>query len=467
MRTPFLCFALSLSSCFLLPGAELFAQFGGNNGGGGGFQNFGGIIIDGEGVLGTTREKRISKTALRKLQEEFSKEQLNASVIEESEARTLSLKQLDAAVKQALEAGEEIPASLRYLAGLQRIDFIVVDQANNDMLIVGPAEGFAPGPNGQLVGLSSGRPPLQLDDLVVALRATLGGQPEMGVSIDPTDENMGNLQNYIRRNSNATTTSVAQRRYQMMGKILANQVISIWGVPEDSHFALALAEADLRMKKIALGTEPSGVRGVRSHLSLLIPQGNSLQRWWFVPSYESIGTNDSRSVFEIKGQRAQLMAQEEIADASGQRRDADFTRRTTEKFAQLFSEKFDELANANTAFAKLQGLYDLSLVAALVKSERPFGNDTTGIATLLNDERLPLESYPVPKFVKSAATYRKSSRGMLLGLIGGVTIRMNQVINNTEVQPRLYSERFQPNTVTKNWWWNSGGSATPQETPRR
>ncbi len=465
MRKSLYCTALLLSSLYLLSGEELFAQFGGNNGGG--FQNFGGIIIDGEGVLGTTRSKKVSKTALKKLQEEFSKQQLDASVIEESEARTLSLKQLDAAVKEVLDSGEKIPASLRYLAGLQRIDYIVLDRNNEDVYIVGPAEGFAPGPTGQLVGVSSGRPPMQLDDLVVAIRSTLGGQSEMGVSIDPTDENMANLQNYIRRNSNAVTTSVAQRRYQTMGKVLGNQVISIWGVPEDSHFALALAEADLRMKRIALGTEPSGVRGVQSHLSLLIPQGNSLQRWWFVPDYETLGTNESRTVFEIKGKRAQLMAQEEIAGPNGQRNDAAFTRKTTEKFALLFTEKFDELANANTAFAKLQGLYDLSLVAAIVRSERPFGNDSPNISTLLNDERLPLESYPVPKFVKSSSTYRKSSRGMLLGLIGGVTIRMNHVINNTEVQPRLYEDRFQPGEKTDNWWWNSGATTTsPVETLR-
>lgn len=415
----------------------------------------GGIVIDAEGVVTASPQKRISRSALERLQETFAAEHLSPALLQQSAARVLSLKQLNDAVRDALDSEEEFPVTLRYLAGLQRIDYVIVNPANDDMLFVGPAEGFGPGRNSDIEGVTTGRPPMQLDDLIIALRSIYSGQREIGVSIDPTEQNMSNLQNYIRQNSNATTTQAAQRRYLMMGKILGYQTVSLWGVPEDSHFAVALTAADLSMKRIALGLDPSGVRGIRSHLALLLPQGNSMQRWWFMPYYEPLGTNDERTIFEIKGQRAQLMAQEERVNFEGQRQDAPFTRLTTQKFAQLFTEHFEELAKVNPVFAELQSLYDLSLAASLVRKQWPSQTEAMGIDTLLNDKRLPLKTYPVPKSVPSASTYRKSSRGLLIGLIGGVTIDMGPVVNQTRTNPNLNSERFQPQSQNSGWWWSA------------
>ncbi len=51
---------------------------------------------------------------------------------------------------------------------------------------------------------------------------------------------------------------------------------------------MVLVEADLRMKRIALGKDPAGVRGVPSHLSLMRLGDASMTRWWFVPLYDPI-----------------------------------------------------------------------------------------------------------------------------------------------------------------------------------
>ena len=426
------------------------------------YSQVGGIIIDAEGVVKTTPAKQLSSNELKKLKSAFDAANLDDQLTTQSKSRVLSLKQLNEKVEDALQDGQ-LPVTLKYLAGLQRIEYFIVDKENQDILIVGPAEGFGPNPQGQIVGATTGRPPIQLDDLVIALRSAFTGQREIGVTIDPTEENMANLQNYIRRNSNAVSTAAAQRRYRTMGKVLGNQVVSIWGVPTDSHFAVALTEADLRMKRISLGLEPSGSRKVRSQLSMLVPQGNSLQRWWFMPYYEPLGVNAEKTIFEIKGQRAQLMAQEEIAGPDGQRQDAAFTRQTTQKFAEQFTEHFEELARANPAFAELQSLYDLSLISVLARENWPFEDRATGLETLLRDDRLPLESYPVPKFVPSSATYIKSSRGLLLGLIGGVTINMNRVVSQTETKAEFSPVKFEKTTGENDLWWNV---ATPTESPR-
>ena len=425
---------------------------GGGIGNGGGQQNVGGIIIDGEGIVKTSPRRRISSSRLEKLQEEFAEQNLNSEIIEQSESRVVSLKQIDKAVKEALEAGTPIPITIEYLAGLQRIDFVRIDYEKKDILIVGPAEGFGPGADERVVGVTTGRPPLKLDDLVVALRSTMAGQQEIGVSIDPTNENMAKLQNYVRNNSGVSSTAGAKRRLNAMAGILGNQVISLWGVPEQTHFALALVEADLRMKRIALGLDKSKVRNVPSHLALLQPNGNSLQRWWFMPLYEPIGTNEDRTLFEIRGQRAQLMAQEEISDAQGERTDSAFTRQSTQRFAKLFTENFEELANRNPAFAELQNLYDLSLMAALAKENWPFENRRDGLNTLLDDERLPVNSYVVPKFVRSDSVTKKSGK-FLLGLVGGVTINVNRMAREPEMNLSVTADKFDTPAESTSWWW--------------
>ena len=443
--------AQTLCLC-LLPAMPLTAQNNGGGNGGNNQQNTGGIIINGEGVVQTTPQRRISPAQLKKLQQQFTASYLSEELIESSPARVLSLKQLDQAVKEALDSGKPLPEPLKYLAGIQRIDVVRIDQANHDILIIGPAEGFGPDPSGQIVGASTGRPPMKLDDLVVALRATFAGETDLGVSIDPTPENLANLQNYVRTNTGVTSTANAQQRLRNMARILGNQVISLWGVPEESHFALALVEADLRMKRIALGLDPSGVRRVTSHLTLLRPQGNSLQRWWFMPYYEPIATNADRTMFEIKGQRAQLMAQEEISDVKGERTNSAFTRQTTEKFAENFTEHFEELAAQNVAFAELQNLYDHALLAALAKQNWPFPNRATGLDTLLNDERLPVNSFVVPKFVPSAST-NKLAGGVLLGLVGGVTIDVDDIARKPEPKLQGPVDKFDAKDQSNQWWW--------------
>ncbi|TWT58455.1 hypothetical protein KOR42_18300 [Thalassoglobus neptunius] len=450
-----LCCAILVIS---LPSNVPAQQAGGGNGNGNGNgnngnQNVGGILIDADGIVRTSPTRRISRSELKDLQSAFTEQLSDPTLIEQNEARVLSLKQLDQALRSSLAKDPEIPPAIAYLAGLQRIDYVVIDVEQQDIRLVGPAEGFGPGPDGQILGNTTGRPPMKLDDLVVALRSTISGQNEIGVSIDPTNENLSKLQRFVRANSSVTSTSSAQRRIRTMATILGNQQVSIWGVPDDSHFALALVEADLRMKRIALGLDPSRVRGISSHLALLRPQGNSLQRWWFMPLYEPIGTNAEKTVFAIKGQRAQLMAQEEISDATGDRSASAVTRKSTERFAQQFTAHFEELAARHPAFAELQSLYDLALAGALIDQNWDRGNVEDVFPVLMQDARLPKEVYSPPRFVASKSTTKKAG-GVLLGLVGGVTIDAGRVARDVRDEGVSALPGTESPAPEGSWWWN-------------
>ena len=85
--------------------------------------------------------------------------------------RKVSLKALDEAVAQQLATGKPLPDVMQHLAGLQQIEYILVYPEQHDIVLVGPAEGWKVNPHGELVGISTGRPVMLLDDLLVALHA--------------------------------------------------------------------------------------------------------------------------------------------------------------------------------------------------------------------------------------------------------------------------------------------------------
>src|SRR5262249_21426206 len=152
---------------------------------------------------------------------------------------------------------------------------------------------------GRMIGVDSGRPTLRLDDLLVALR-TIPKSNQVGCSIDPVPARLAALQRFIQQGGPAPI-EVVEARFKEMDDILGLQTVRIDGVPPDSHFAALLVEADYRMKRIAIGLEIPRVKGLKSHLSMTGSNGNTMQRWWFVPSYDSISKSSDGQAFQFAG----------------------------------------------------------------------------------------------------------------------------------------------------------------------
>ena len=438
------------------------AQGGGQGIGGGQNQQTGGILIDADGVVRSQPKQQRSAALLTKRREAFVAKSFSNDLKAFSDRRVVSLVSLESECARQLKRDSGLTEDVRHVAGLQRIDYLFLDHASQDLVIAGPAEGFAPDIQGRMVGLTTGRPPLHVEDLIVALNAAFSGQSSLGCSIDPEPSRLARMGEYIRRNSNATTASVAARRYRQMGEILGLQIVSVFGVPADSHFANVLVEADFRMKRISLGVEPSGVRGLSSHLALLRPNGNSIQRWWFVPYYEALYTSDDRTAFQLVGQRAQLLAQEEIATLAGERSNAALTRASTQRFAQMFTEHFPELAEKSPVFAQLQNLFDLAVIGAVLKREALPQQIGWEMATFRDEAHRLTGSYAVPQHVESEATFRRASRGMILGLVGGVTIEPHRILDHFETngEPALRLGGLKQEAFIRDaspdhpWWWD-------------
>lgn len=402
--------------------------------------NPGGIRIDAGGVVSILAPARESAAAAKKRQQAFLSANLSPDLAKSTITRRVSLKQLDQQLAELARDGKEIPLELRYLAGITQIEQVVVDREAADLSILGPAEGFAPDLSGRMRGITTGRPVLNLEDLLVAWRTVQSGQTVVTCSIDPTEEGIAAFKAYSSQNQVAATPAAIAQIFQTMADRLGRQTITLSGVPRDSHFAMVLVEADLRMKRIALGKDPAGVRGVPSHLSLMRLGDASMTRWWFVPLYDPIGVNADRTRFELSGQRLQLLGQDEYTNFQGQRSVAASNRLGTTKFVKEFTDHIPQLVEVQPSFAELQNLFDWMVVCTLIKTQN-LASAISWSPTVLGDAKLlPVATYPVPEGVDAVAATNKIGR-TTLGLVGGVELNANHVVTHTAP---LASDRVKP-----------------------
>ncbi len=436
---------------------------GGVQGNVAGIAGGGGILIDAEGVVKPAFSTDKAEQLAKKKLEAAALKLLPADVNKHNPQRKVSLVRLEAACAELAKQGKNVDVAMTYLAGLQRIDYVFVYPEEKDVVLVGPAEGFAANSIGRVVGMSTGRPPIRLDDLMVALRS-IERAPTVGCSIDPVQANLAAFQRYVNQNNGVSgSRAETAARYKEMARILGNQDVRVFGVPPETHFAQVLVEADYRMKLLSVGLESVSVNGFRSHLSMTPLRGNSMQRWWMSPLYEPFQVSADRNAFQFAGQRVQLLAQEEVTDAAGNRAEAAFTKRSTSKWAQLFTEKYDEIAEESPVLAELQNLFDLSILAALIRRERLAQKAGWSMAHFLDAEKGTVATGRAPRQVPSVSNYRATGRGAVVGLVGGgVVMSPSLALADTsfksEETGRLGNQRASSGNRTPPaehpWWWD-------------
>ena len=112
----------------------------------------------------------------------------------ETDLRFISIRRLEEAVAQRRAAGLPIVETMRNLGGLVRLRYVMLLEDESDIIIGGPAEPWRYDETGQPVGEKTGRPTLQLDDLVTLLRTfSQSGTRRFLCSIDPRPEGMNCL----------------------------------------------------------------------------------------------------------------------------------------------------------------------------------------------------------------------------------------------------------------------------------
>ncbi len=413
----------------------------------------GGVSVDASGVVsnadrdasGNLRQFRLD--AVQAIPEELQRT---------SGLRKVSLRRLEAELKRCFEAGHPLPESAALLAGLLEIRYVLVYPEQNDIVLVGPAEGWTIDPRGYFVGRKSGRPVLLLDDLLVALRSAIQSPSVLSCSINPTPEGIRRVEALARQvQTGADPREVAAAMEQQLGP----QRITVHGVPDNTHFARVMVAADYRMKRISMGLEPSPVRGLPSYPEMVKGGGtglsNMLPRWWLQPDYQPLLRDDDGLAWEIRGASVRCMTENDFLDATGQPRPSGRSDPTAQRWADLMTSHYRDLAQVEPVFAQLQGCMDLAVVAALIVKHRlmakagydfPFlSGATEGLETLKLD---------APKQVVTNATLaRKGKRTMITA--GGVQMNPWPLVEKPERSPQV-AEIYAKATAASHtaWWWD-------------
>lgn len=408
----------------------------------------GGVKIDAEGVVTNPQVGE-----MKELQATWQKglQQVPNDLQKWTDLRFVSLKQLEAEIKAARAANKPLPDAVRYVAGLQRVRYVLVYPEQKDIVIAGPAEGWKVDMHGNVVGATSNRPVLTIDDLMVALRvAEAANASGISCSIDPTPEG---LQRYKQIASQLSARGGPQAAAKQMEDAVGPQTITVTGVPATSHFARVIVAADFRMKRLGMNLEPAPVDGMPSYLAMLRGHGSStlMPRWWLAPSYEPLQRDADGLAWEIRGQGVRCLTEQDFLDANGQKQHSGKAEPIAQKWADTFSKKFDELAGEDSAFGQLRNVMDLAVVGALVAKERLGERSGLEMPNLMGEQSL--DEYPAPRSVPSQASFVKASRGWVVSVSGGIQIFPWQVADRTQVSKDLTATHKGRPAAAAGWYW--------------
>jgi hypothetical protein len=432
-------------------------------------QPFAGVEVDAKGVL---KMKVVADPTgqLSKQRRDASKAALELKdplVAKTSKLRKVSLNRLEEAIRVWAADGKRPTDEMMYLAGLTRVEYVFCYPETKDIVIAGPAEPWGPDLTNRIVGLQTGRPVLELQDLIVALRAFPPGghaTPTIGCSIDPTKEGLSKLQEYIRRAPPNGSGPDTERFVAGMKEALGLQNVTVTGVPSDTHFAHVLVEADYRMKLISIGLEKPPIN-FKSYVDRANPNmvsRNALQRWFFVPDYQCVRVSADDMAMQLVGEGVKLVGADELVSAGGERQQAAGRGNAAAKaFADDFTKKYPQLSAALPIYAQLRNLIDLSVVAAFVQQHDLFAKSDWRMESFGSESAMPVKTVNAPKQVETAVNAIWRGTHLMTPIGGGVHINPHEafstsnLLKDDEGKVSDARDKLDLKSLPKDrWWWD-------------
>jgi hypothetical protein len=435
-------------------------------GGPGTIQEFeGGVFVDASGVMRRVDDKLGKSLAERfRMANQRLRGKDDPDVLTRSDLRKVSLNRLEREIERRAAMGLRPSDTMRRLAGLERIDYLVIDDATGDVILAGPAGSWFRDDQGRIVSEHTRRPILDLDDLVVVLRNVFSSGGQFSCSITPQQENLVSAKEYIDRTTQRPLQP-GQRGAWLRGlqESLGNQRIDIRGVPTGSRLARVIVEADYHMKRVGIGLEP-GTDGVVSYLdSIEIPKGASppplgVLRWWFTPSTEAILANSARDTFALTSHSVRVQSEKEFLTDQGQLVHIGESDELSSQFAKSFTSHFDALAKRYVVFADLENIFELALVAAILHGEDVPSRTNWSMRFFLGPE-YQIEQSRTAKEVPSVINHRVIHRKHVVAAVsGGVTVHATKWASK-QIRTSSPGTLKVPGSVpteakADQWWWD-------------
>jgi hypothetical protein len=421
---------------------------------GGRISQVGGVLINAEGVV-----HMVDAKVQKELHAQYLREHkpVPSDLNEPVELRKISLRAIEEAInKSGKNNVDQLPDEIRYLAGIQRIQYVFVYPEQNDIVLAGPGEGWRLDKNANIVGVTTGRPVLRLEDLVIALRSVENArQGGISCSIDPTAEGRQQFERYMR-----TQKTFNPAVLDGIQKALGPQQITITGIPDSSHFARILVASDYRMKRIAMNLEKSPLPELPGFLDLMkrgnMKLGNMMPRWWLACNYEPLGRSEDGLAWELRGQGVKAMTEDEIIGEDGSVTGTGKVNPVAQKWSDLMTEHYDELSAKEPVFGELRNAMDLCVISALISKEGLLEKAGLEIPTLMGENnKLETFVWRAPKTVSTQCSFVKRDREYIITASGGVDITSWEVASKTVNDAAVGQVRDKAAGKTSgNMWWN-------------
>jgi hypothetical protein len=364
-----------------------------------------------------------------------------------------------------LEKGQLPNEEMAYLAGLTRVRYLFYYPETRDIVLAGPAEGWAADASGRVCGIESGRPVVQLQDLVVALRAFPAGfhKPRSIVcSIDPTEEGLARMQRFWRGLGAHFTPSDTQMIVNGLRTSLGMQNIRIGGIAANTHFAQVLLECDYRMKLIGIGAEAPPVK-MATYVDRATASSSrtALERWYFIPDYNCVRVAGDQQALELVGDVVKLVSESQVVAGDGGRAATGKSNKASELFTKSFTHKFAEIAARVPVFAELRNVIDLAIVAAFINQHDLYAQADWRAATFNDERALRVETYKTPLAVETVCIAVWKGNRLFMPVGGGVTIRPREALQTANLLADEDGQVGQARDAIEledvpadRWWWD-------------
>jgi len=428
----------------------------------------GGIYVDRDGLMVRLDSRRDSELqGIRRDQFDGMFSDKGQDVREASSMRKVSLVRLQRQLQLLQLRNERADQAMQNLAGIYKIQYVLVYPEQRDIVIAGPAGPWKENSNGRLVNTNNGKPVLKLDYLVELMRNAYSANPTFGCSIAPRAANLLKAKQYLANHNGKTLTPQNTDAWiQGLRQSVGRQDVEVFGTDNQTHLAQILVEADHHMKLVGLGEVP-GVPGMNSYLDNLVQsdeptQAVNMLRWWFTTNYQALHASKDGLAFEVVGPAVKVLSENEIVDQLGNREQTGKSDPLTQQFASEFTSNFEMLAERYPVYQELRNVFDLAVISMLIKSQEldrkvdwnpEFYTQSYGYQPVLAK---------AVNSVKSVVSYRiTTDRVVLAAVSGGVVVDPLPVVNQMNLKRDDYgilNAEYQGNRGIalpgNTWWWD-------------
>ena len=295
--------------------------------------------------------------------------------------------------------------------------FVYPDE--KDLVVVGPAEPFDARSAFRPLGKITGKPVLQLDDLVTGLRSFAGGKrpDRLGCDIDINKEIQERIQAKAQAVGPAARITGFRKVCDQIAEAGGPQPVKYYGLDVNTRFAFVCVEADYRFKQLALGILPSPVAKVESYRSM-IEKPEREHRFSLESNYDALRVSPDGLAYELRG--LSLKANGGLL-GHPESKPEDMTP-AARRFVQLCNENFDALVRGLPSWADLCNLGDLAVLGALVAEDGLAEKAGWDTAWALDPKGYPVRVVPAPASAMTLCNFSVSGDRALF-MSGGIWIK--------------------------------------------